>query len=34
MLPVDMRAFERHGFAYVDPDATSPGPIVQSALFM
>ncbi|XBJ19613.1 hypothetical protein VPH35_010567 [Triticum aestivum] len=32
MPPVDMRDFERYGFAFVDPEATSPGPLVRSAL--
>jgi hypothetical protein len=31
MPPVDMRAFEQFGFAYVDPEATSLRPLVQSA---
>jgi hypothetical protein len=34
MPPVDMHAFEQFGFAYIDPKATSPGPLVQSALFL
>ncbi|CAM0945467.1 unnamed protein product [Alopecurus aequalis] len=32
MPPVDMQNFSHLGFAYVDPETTSPGPIVKSAL--
>jgi hypothetical protein len=32
MPPVDARSLEHIGFAYVHPEAASPGPIVLSAL--
>ncbi|CAM0942719.1 unnamed protein product [Alopecurus aequalis] len=33
MPPVDMSEFAHLGFAYVDPETTSPGPIILAALY-